>query len=110
MAFVAFLAAQTWENSAFSRESSHCWLPSLWKIPREWYEIKDPDIKYRKVPFFFPRDVEVPRPDRQQKHAGSLLQAKQSDFSCVFVKRQIIQTIRQFMSEEGFYGRGDVHP
>jgi lysine--tRNA ligase len=76
--------------------------PSLWKIPREWYEIKDPDIKYRKVPFFFPRDVEVPRPNRQQKHAGSLLQAKQSDFSCVFVKRQIIQTIRQFMSEEGF--------
>ena len=23
--------------------------PSLWKIPREWNEIKDPEVKYRKV-------------------------------------------------------------
>ena len=23
--------------------------PCLWKVPREWHEIKDPDVKYRKV-------------------------------------------------------------
>ena len=23
--------------------------PCLWNIPSEWYEIKDPDVKYRKV-------------------------------------------------------------
>ena len=23
--------------------------PCLWPIPREWHELKDPDVKYRKV-------------------------------------------------------------
>lgn len=23
--------------------------PCLWHVPREWYEIKDPEVKYRKV-------------------------------------------------------------
>ena len=23
--------------------------PCLWNIPSEWYEVKDPDVKYRKV-------------------------------------------------------------
>lgn len=23
--------------------------PCLWNVPREWYEIKDPEVKYRKV-------------------------------------------------------------
>lgn len=23
--------------------------PCLWTIPSEWYEVKDPDVKYRKV-------------------------------------------------------------
>ena len=23
--------------------------PCLWSVPREWYEIKDPEVKYRKV-------------------------------------------------------------
>lgn len=25
--------------------------PCLWPIPREWHELKDPDLKYRKVRF-----------------------------------------------------------
>ena len=54
--------------------------PSLWKIPREWYEIKDPDVKYRKVPIFFRFNLEVPRSDRQQVDARCLLQAKSSGF------------------------------
>lgn len=58
--------------------------PSLWKIPREWYEIKDPDIKYRKVPISLPLNPEIPGLDCQQEHSRCLLQAKSRNFRVCF--------------------------
>ncbi|KAK8823394.1 hypothetical protein WA577_002315 [Blastocystis sp. JDR] len=56
--------------------------PCLWNVPREWYEIKDPEVKYRKRYL----DLIVSSTSRQ----------------VFYTRSKIISLIRSFMEDEGF--------
>lgn len=78
--------------------------PCLWTVPREWHELKDPDVKYRKVRSFFclPHsqrylDLLISQHTRQVFYTRS----KVSPFP-FFLSLQIIQLIRSFLTAEGF--------
>ena len=56
--------------------------PCLWPIPREWHELKDPDVKYRK------------------RYLDLLI--SQHTRHVFYTRSKIIQLIRSFLTSEGF--------
>ena len=78
--------------------------PCLWTVPREWHELKDPDVKYRKVRSFFFSLT----PSATSTSSSASTRAKSSTRGLkylrfpFFLSLQIIQLIRSFLTAEGF--------
>ena len=76
--------------------------PCLWPIPREWHELKDPDVKYRKVAF----SLDSLTPSATSTSSSASTRATSSTLAPKYLLStfppQIIQLIRSFLTSEGF--------
>lgn len=76
--------------------------PCLWTVPREWHELKDPDVKYRKVCLSL---LHILSSATSISSSASTL-AKSSTLAPKYLfsplSPQIIHLIRSFLTAEGF--------